>query len=147
LPTPAHIIEQIRGGKADLEAEALIEYRNACQGAAKAGQYNDAVFSNHKTNMAIELMGGWVFLCNYEELGEYIGQKRFVDAYKAVSANPIQCSLPLCGTADSRNLYKFGRTPEEKAQCDKLLELHGSDRVTAVNALESIKIKQLESGV
>lgn len=141
MPTVAHIVGQVKGSKADIEADALIEFRNMLLGIRKAGVYNDAVFSNHKTNMAIELLGGWQAVCMNEEWSEYIGQKRFIDAYKAASATPVHMRLPLTGIADIRNLYKFGRTPEEKLECDRLLECHGYG---AAKALPPIKIKSLD---
>lgn len=132
-PVPADIVAAVKGGgKSDIEAEAAVEFANMLAGIRKAGIYNDAVFCNHRTNMAIHILGGWRFVCGYEEWGEYIGRKMFIDAYKAVCARPVAMALPLTGIADSRNVYKFGRTATEVAECNRLLEVYQSERLPII---------------
>lgn len=141
-PKLADISGIVNGTPNDLEAEALIEFSNMRKGIRKAGVYNDAVFSNHRTNMAIHILGGWREVCSFEQWDEYIGRKMFVDAYKAVCAQPVAMCLPLTGIADFRNVYKFGRTPEEIAECNRLLECC---RAESVPSLQTINVKTLEN--
>lgn len=144
LPSPGDLVGQIEGTKADIEAEAAVEFSNMLAGIRKAGIYNDAVFCNHRTNMAIHVLGGWRFVCSFENWDDYIGRKMFIDAYKAVCLNPVAMSLPLTGKADFRNLYKFGRTPEEKTECNRLLEMHKEE---SLPNLQRISVKTLASAV
>lgn len=141
-PKLADISGIVNGTPNDLEAEALIEFANMQAGIRKAGVYNDAIFSNHRTNMTIHLLGGWRQVCAYEEWDTYIGRKMFVDSYKAVCAQPVAMQLPLTGIADFRNLYKFGRTDAERAECDRLLEHHKTPELPY--NMPKINVKKLD---
>lgn len=112
-PKPADIVRNLRGGTATNAAWAWTEVERA---ARRVGGYESVVFSDPAIHLAIEGLGGWVWLCEQPEKDLPFIARRFEALYASARQRAATSGHPrvLIGRneADNRsNGHTYRGTP------------------------------------
>ena len=136
FPVPAQLVEFLEGNQ-DIKAEhAWITLVDAIE---KFGHYYSIVFEDGKIAKAVEVLGGWEYICslNIQELN--FKRKEFINIYKAINSKGPQkvvgfierknflkghndISYPLCIVDKNGNIQQKDKVLSEAKEANKAIK-------------------------
>ena len=119
FPKPAEIIQDITGNDQDRAIEAWAKVDSTVK---SHGPYVSVKFDDDVIHSCIELMGGWVNLCNEDIKNWHWKQKEFVQLYATLSKKNIHPEY-LPGIVEKENDPRGLKFPSPVLIGDKKLEL------------------------
>lgn len=110
FPKPPDFLERLRGDKKD---QGILAWEKVYKTITGVGHYNSVKFDDPIIHSCIELMGGWVQLCEITNSEVKWKQKEFLELYLTMSKkNPEQHPKYLPGTIEINNGARGYKVPD-----------------------------------